>query len=126
MLTATYRKVYISYHCQAPTHQVPERCMPDVSRFIHPEDAGRIVLETGLNGEKLRFPLDVWYSVSALATGSPPNRAIGKLCGGSIRVREWPGTVVVLKFAGSRRLRYGDIGTETDRAALSAYFIAYQ
>jgi hypothetical protein len=83
-----------------------------------------IVLTTGLNGEPLRFPLHLWYSPSALSKGSPINRAIYHITSGAA-AKQWCGTVVVLKFNGSRRQGYSDAGSN-DLPALSAYFLAYK
>jgi hypothetical protein len=83
-----------------------------------------IVLGQGLNGEPLRFPLHVWYSSAALSKGSPVNRAIYHITSGAA-AKPWCGTVVVLKFNGSRRQGYSDAGIN-DLPALSAYFLAYK
>ena len=83
-----------------------------------------IVLTTGLNGEPLRFPLHLWYSPAALSKGAPVNRAIYHITSGAA-AKQWCGTVVVLKFNGSRRQGYSDAGSN-DLPALSAYFLAYK
>jgi hypothetical protein len=87
----------------------------------HPDS---IVLTAGLNDEPLRFPLHLWYSPLALNKAVPVNRAIHHITSGAA-ARAWCGTVVVLKFNGSRRQGYSDAGSN-DLPALSAYFLAYK
>lgn len=82
-----------------------------------------IVLTQGLNSEPLRFPLHLWYSANALKKGAPVNRSIYHITSGAAP-KAWCGTVVVLKFNGSRRQGYSDAGSN-DLPALSAYFLAY-
>ncbi|KAI9573868.1 hypothetical protein HD554DRAFT_2202031 [Boletus coccyginus] len=86
--------------------------------------AESIVLTQGLNGEPLRFPLHLWYSPTALSRGAPINRAIYHITSGAA-AKAWCGTVIVLKFNGSRRQGYSDAGSN-DLPALSAYFLAYK
>jgi hypothetical protein len=83
-----------------------------------------IVLTQGLSGEPLRFPLHVWYSPTALSRCKPINRAIYHITSGAAR-KPWCGTVIALKFNGSRRQGYSDAGSN-DLPALSAYFLAYK
>jgi len=83
-----------------------------------------IVLTQGLNGEPLRFPLHLWYSPTALQKSSPVNRAIYHITSGAAP-KAWCGTVIVLKYNGSRRQGYSDAGSN-DLPALSAYFLAYK
>ena len=83
-----------------------------------------IILTQGLNGEPLRFPLHIHYCPASLARGAPVNRAIYRITSGAAQ-KPWCGSVVVLKFNGSRRQGYSDAGTN-DLHALSAYFLAYK
>jgi len=78
----------------------------------------------GLNGEPLRFPLQVWYSPTMLTRGHPINRAIIHVTSGAAE-KPWAGPVVVLKYNGSRRQGYMDASVN-DLPALSAYFLSYK
>ena len=84
---------------------------------------GTIILRAGLNGERLRFPLHIWYCSTSLQVGSPVNRAIGRITGGMAH-KAWCGPVVVLKFNGSRCQQYCNVSLN-DLGVLSAYFLNY-
>lgn len=98
--------------------------IPLVQSHFPDGQAEGIVLTQGLNGEPLRFPLHLWYSPTALQKSSPVNRAIYHITSGAAP-KPWCGTVIVLKFNGSRRQGYSDAGSN-DLPALSAYFLAYK
>ncbi|KZT70768.1 hypothetical protein DAEQUDRAFT_165452 [Daedalea quercina L-15889] len=98
--------------------------MPLVQDYFTESVPNTIILTQGLNGEPLRFPLHIWYCPKALQRGSPVNRAIQRITSGAA-ARPWCGTVIVLKFNGSRRQGYSDASTN-DLPALSAYFLAYK
>jgi hypothetical protein len=84
-----------------------------------------IVLTLGLNGDPLRFPLQLWYSPTQLGKpGIPPNRAIFHVTSGAAE-KHWTGPVVVLKHNGSRLQGYTDASLN-DLPALSAYFLSYK
>lgn len=115
----------ITVKCRPP--QVPAQGMcpqPLVNMHFSDGQAESIVLTQGLNGEPLRFPLHLWYSPTALSRNAPINRAIYHITSGAA-LKQWCGTVVVLKFNGSRRQGYSDAGSN-DLPALSAYFLAYK
>ncbi|KAF5383814.1 hypothetical protein D9615_003730 [Tricholomella constricta] len=115
----------ITVSCR-PSHK-PSQGMcpiPLVQSHFPDGQAEGIVLTQGLNGEPLRFPLHLWYSPSALQKGNPLNRAIYHITSGAAP-KAWCGTVIVLKFNGSRRQGYSDAGSN-DLPALSAYFLAYK
>jgi len=115
----------ISISCR-PSHK-PSQGMcpiPLVNPHFPDGHAESIVLTQGLNGEPLRFPLHLWYSPTALSKSSPINRAIYHITSGAA-AKPWCGTVIVLKFNGSRRQGYSD-GGSNDLPALSAYFLAYK
>ncbi|KAF8652166.1 hypothetical protein AX16_004523 [Volvariella volvacea WC 439] len=115
----------ISVSCR-PSHKPSQGMCPIPlvqSHFPDGQTEG-IVLTQGLNGEPLRFPLHLWYSPTALQKGSPINRSIYHITSGAA-AKSWCGTVVVLKFNGSRRQGYSDAGSN-DLPALSAYFLAYK
>jgi hypothetical protein len=115
----------ITVSCR-PSHK-PSQGMcpiPLVNNHFPDGQADSIVLTQGLNGEPLRFPLSLWYSTTALAKGAPVNRSIYHITSGAA-VKPWCGTVIVLKYNGSRRQGFTDAGSN-DLPALSAYFLAYK
>jgi len=115
----------ITVSCR-PSHK-PSQGMcpvPLVQSHFPDGQAEGIVLTQGLNGEPLRFPLHLWYSPSALLKSGPLNRAIYHITSGAAP-KAWCGTVIVLKFNGSRKQGYSDAGSN-DLPALSAYFLAYK
>lgn len=94
-----------------------------VERFFTDSQPSTIILGQGLNGEPLRFPLQIWYCAVSLQRGSPVNEAIRRITSGAA-MKPWCGPVVVLKYSGSRRQGYSDAGSN-DLPSLSAYFLAY-
>lgn len=115
----------VNVNCR-PSHK-PSQGMcpvPLVNNFFPEGQPEGIVLTQGLNGEPLRFPLNLFYSPTALHKQNPINRAIYHITSGAA-AKAWAGTVVVLKFNGSRRQGYSDAGSN-DLPALSAYFLAYK
>ncbi|KII87282.1 hypothetical protein PLICRDRAFT_113086 [Plicaturopsis crispa FD-325 SS-3] len=115
----------IPVQCRPPLSPVNGMCPVPLLQDSFPGGGSEsIVLAQGLNGEPLRFPLHVWYSGSCLQRGAPINRAIYHITQGRA-LKPWCGTVVVLKFNGSRRQGYSDAGSN-DLPALSAYFLAYK
>ncbi|KAL0955159.1 hypothetical protein HGRIS_004068 [Hohenbuehelia grisea] len=115
----------ITVSCR-PSHRPSQGMCPAplVQNHFPDGQADGIVLTQGLNGEPLRFPLHLWYSPTALSKASPVNRAIYHITSGAAP-KPWCGTVIVLKFNGSRRQGYSDAGSN-DLPALSAYFLAYK
>jgi hypothetical protein len=107
--------------------QVPSKSMcpqPLISGHFSGGQIESIILTQGLNGEPLRFPLHLWYSPTALSRCAPINHSIYHITSGAA-AKAWCGTVVVLKFNGSRRQGYSDARLN-DLPALSAYFLAYK
>ncbi|PFH51004.1 hypothetical protein AMATHDRAFT_59904 [Amanita thiersii Skay4041] len=115
----------ITISCR-PSHKPSQGMCPSPIMQSHfpGEQAESMILTSGLNSEPLRFPLHIWYSPTALKNRSPVNRAIHHITSGAA-AKPWCGTVVVLKFNGSRRQGYSDAGSN-DLPALSAYFLAYK
>ncbi|ETW79257.1 hypothetical protein HETIRDRAFT_49849 [Heterobasidion irregulare TC 32-1] len=115
----------ITINCQ-PTQTPAQGICPTplVSQYFPGGQTGSVVLTQGLNGEPLRFPLQVWYSPVALSSNTPINRAIYRITSGAA-AKAWCGSVIVLKYNGSRRQGYSDAGSN-DLPALSAYFLAYK
>ncbi|KAJ6560031.1 hypothetical protein B0H19DRAFT_1260689 [Mycena capillaripes] len=83
-----------------------------------------VILTQGSNWELLPSPLHVFYSPTPPTMGSPINRSIYNITSGAA-FKPWYGNVVVLKFSGSRRQAYTEVGS-SDLPALSAYFRSYQ
>lgn len=116
----------ITINCMSPSGASSGGLCPTplVQDHFGSEIAQSIVLTLGINGESLRFPLQIFYSPLGLATGTPVNRPILKITSGAAR-RVWCGVVVALKYKGTRRSDYTDAGLN-DLAALSAYFVQYK
>ena len=95
--------------------------VPRLTPFFHVGDAEEIVIESGLQERRLRYPLSIWYSKMAFRTQSPVNLAIGQLRGGQSS-SAWYGTVVVLRYSGHKRLMFSDI-CDSDMATLSVYLL---
>lgn len=115
----------IQINCK-PSHKPSQGMCPIPIVNAHFPDGqfDNMVLTQGLNREPLRFPLHLWYSPVALSKSSPVNRAICNITSGAAP-KLWCGTVVVLKFSGSRKQGYSDAGSN-DLPALSTYFLSYK
>lgn len=94
--------------------------MPLVTNYFTAGPAESIILTKGLNGQKLRFPLHLWYCPVSIENGTQVNRCVRRIVF-STTGKRWCGPVVVLKFSGSRRMGYVDAGLK-DLLNLSAYF----
>ncbi|KAI0339425.1 hypothetical protein BDW22DRAFT_1486883 [Trametopsis cervina] len=118
------RSRIISVECE-PTGTPSQGLCPQplLDHYFTECKAHTIILTQGLNGEGLRFPLHIWYCPLSLQRGAPINRAVQRITSGAAE-RPWCGSVIVLKFNGSRRQGYADAGSN-DLPALSAYFLAY-
>ncbi|KAH9971747.1 hypothetical protein BGW80DRAFT_1174397 [Lactifluus volemus] len=115
----------ITVNCEPPRMPVQGACpTPLIQGHFPGGQANNFILTQGLNGEPLRFPLQLWYSPGALAANGPINQAIFRITSGAA-AKPWCGPVVVLKYSGSRRQGYSDAGSN-DLPALSAYFLAYR
>jgi len=98
---------------------------PIVQSYFTESQPYAVILTQGLNGEPLRYPLHIFYCPLSLSRGSPVNNAIKRITGGAQAKKPWCGTVLVMRFNGSRRQGYSD-ATSSDFTALSAYFLAYK
>jgi hypothetical protein len=96
--------------------------IPLLQFYFGDEQPENTVLTKGLSGQDLRFPLQLWYSPSAMQNMSPINKAVQKMTHG-LGSRVWCGSVVVLKFKGSRRTAYSNAGTR-ELPTLKAFFMA--
>ena len=109
-------RVYVS-----PQSSTGYAIAPLLDGHIAADDAERHVLDSStLNGLEIRYPLDIWFSRRAMASGSPLNCPIHLLCGGNSSVRRWCGTLVVLRFNGVRRQSYVSV-TACDLDLLMKY-----
>ncbi|CAL1715211.1 unnamed protein product [Somion occarium] len=119
------RSRIVPIQCRPAGPGSPSACpVPLVHEYFLEGPPSTIVLTTGLNGEPLRFPLHIFYCPTSLQRGAPINRGIYRITSGAA-ARPWCGTVVVLKFNGTRRQGYSDAGGN-DLPALSAYFLAFK
>src|ERR1700728_1789716 len=98
--------------------------MPIFDSYMPGEQPNHLVLEWGLNGEPLRRPLQIWYSSKALTRCKPINRVVSYITS-NMAHKLWYGTVIALRFTGSRKEKYSDAGA-FDLPALSAYFMGYR
>lgn len=98
---------------------------PIVQSYFPGTQPYAVILTQGLNGEPLRYPLHIFYCPLSLSRGSPVNNAIKRITGGAQAKKPWCGTVLVMRFNGSRRQGYSD-ATSSDFTALSAYFLTYK
>lgn len=121
----TERPRVVTVNCKPASKTSHGMCpIPILPPHFNDEPTQSIVLTQGLNGEPLRFPLQLWYAPNLLNKGSPVNRAIFHITSGAAE-KPWSGPVVVLKYNGSRRQGYSDAGSN-DLPALSAYFLSYK
>ncbi|KAJ7861566.1 hypothetical protein B0H14DRAFT_3084712 [Mycena olivaceomarginata] len=104
---------------ERPSHAVCP--LPLLQRYFEAQPHN-IVLPLGLNGEPLCFPLHIFYSATAFASGSPINRSIYYITSGAAP-KPWYGNAIALKFNGACRQGYTDAGSD-DLPALSAYFLS--
>lgn len=79
-------------------------------------------VSSGVGGEPLRFPLQVFFRSNFLSDGSRPNYSIDSLTHGKSR-HDWRGPIVALKYSGSRLSSYTNI-TMSDLPPL-VYFLTY-
>jgi hypothetical protein len=81
-----------------------------------------MIISTGVGGEALRFPLQVFFRSNFLSDGSRINRSVEALTYGKAR-HSWRGPIVALKYSGTRLSGYTNI-TMSDLPAL-VYFLTY-
>ncbi|KAG9128140.1 hypothetical protein FRC07_004482 [Ceratobasidium sp. 392] len=85
-------------------------------------DVASLPVSTGVGGEALRFPLQVFFRANFLTDGSRTNHSIDSLTYGKSR-HEWRGPVIALKYSGSRLSSYTNI-TMSDLPPL-VYYLTY-
>ena len=101
------------------------RPMPALHPFFFDANFNEVVVQSGLGGGELQYPLSVWISERAVTEKHPENRGIRALARDTPVLHPWFGVVVVLKYAGSRRASFTHM-TEDDLRFLSAYFVSLQ
>lgn len=99
----------------------PLAWQPLVQGVVSDEHPSQLVLEQGIAGDNLRFPIQLWSRGSYLNDGSPLNRSIYRLTKGQARY-PWKGPFVALKFSGTRRQGYVDMSLN-DLPALVSHFL---
>jgi hypothetical protein len=72
---------------------------PLISSYFPAGKADPVVVTQGLNGETLRYPLQLWLCPTSMAHRKKENLAIQRLTSGKAS-RPWYGPVVVLKHSG--------------------------
>ncbi|KAF8605846.1 hypothetical protein BDV93DRAFT_521207 [Ceratobasidium sp. AG-I] len=87
-----------------------------------PSEIASLPVSSGVGGEPLRFPLQVFFRSNFLTDGSRSNYSIDSLTHGKSR-HDWRGPVVALKYSGSRLSSYTNI-TMSDLPPL-VYFLTY-
>ena len=114
----------ITVICQ-PHSNIPDACpTPLIQEYFPGDQVGNVVLAQAPNGEPLRFPLHLWYSLDALAADAPINQAIDNFTSRAAS-KPWCGTAIILKYNGLRRQGYSDAGIN-EFPALLAYFLAHK
>ncbi|KAF7371714.1 Hif prolyl hydroxylase [Mycena venus] len=114
----------ISVNCNPPQRPSHGLCPVPLLRPYFDAPPDNIVLTQNLSGETLRFPLQIFYSATALNKASPINHSIINITSGAAS-KPWCGNVVVLKFTGSRCQGYTN-ASDNDLPPLSVYFISYK
>ncbi|KAI0740652.1 hypothetical protein C8Q76DRAFT_609451 [Earliella scabrosa] len=110
-----------------PVHSISQAgvadCMPipRLTPFFPDGPPIELVLEKGLHGVHMRYPLSLWYSPHAFEQKESQNQAVSALVKHVVH-RPWYGTLVVLKYSGSRRRLFANV-CDLDLGALSAFFM---
>ncbi|GAB1518388.1 DNA-directed RNA polymerase III complex subunit Rpc25 [Rhizoctonia solani] len=81
-----------------------------------------MIISTGVGGEPLRFPLQVFFRSNFLADGSRRNHTVESLTYGKAR-HDWKGPIVALKYSGTRLSGYANI-TMADLPSLDNVSVA--
>ena len=96
--------------------------MPILQAFFPDGEPGEVILNAGVGGAPLRFPLSVWFSRLTGEQRESENQAIASLAGSrsGSSISPWYGVVIVLKYGGTRCTTFIDI-TRRDLMILIAY-----
>ncbi|KJA19683.1 hypothetical protein HYPSUDRAFT_69093 [Hypholoma sublateritium FD-334 SS-4] len=117
------RPEFVIIHCR-PSRSRRTCPIPILDSFFEGKRIQSAVITTGLNGEPLRFPLQLWYAPQLLQQGFPENPAICNITFGATN-KAWSSPFIVLKFNGSRQQGYSDAGSN-DFPTLSGYFLSHK
>ncbi|KAK7019597.1 Hif prolyl hydroxylase [Favolaschia claudopus] len=124
------RPKIITVQCRPP--QQPSRtrvCPTPMLQTYFDNPPNNMVLTQGLNKIYLRYPLQIFFSTTALSDASPENRAISKITGDTTLKQPFYGNVVALKYDGTRCSGYMSIHkNEVDSVSvpLSVYLLSLE
>lgn len=98
------------------------RPTPYLRGFFGCDVPGKVILNAGVGGHGIRYPLSVWFSPASVACKAEENRVAALLAelDGESRGCPWYGVIVILKYGGRRCTTYIDI-TARDLMVFSAY-----
>ncbi len=96
------------------------RATPFLRGFFGCDVPGEIILNVGVGGHPIRYPLSVWFSPRAAECRAEENRALSSVVPVNGQFCPWYGVVVVLKYGGRRCTNYIDI-TPRDLMIFSAF-----
>ncbi|CAE6506329.1 hypothetical protein RSOLAG22IIIB_02690 [Rhizoctonia solani] len=99
----------------------PLAWQPVVTNIINDDHPYQVVLEQGIAGDNLRFPIQLWSRGAFLSDGSALNQSIYRLTKGQATY-PWKGPFIALKFSGTRRQGYVDMSLN-DLPALVSHFL---
>ncbi|CAE6359630.1 unnamed protein product [Rhizoctonia solani] len=99
----------------------PLAWQPIVTNVINDDHPSQVVLEQGIAGDNLRFPIQLWSRGAFLSDGSALNQSIYRLTKGQATY-PWKGPFIALKFSGTRRQGYVDMSLN-DLPALVSHFL---
>ncbi len=96
------------------------RHTPCLRGFFGGEVPGEVVLNAGVGGYGIRYPLSIWFSPTAVERRVEENRAAPHVVGANGQLCPWYGVIVMLKYGGRRCTTFIDI-TRRDLMVLSAF-----
>ncbi|KAJ1306892.1 hypothetical protein OPQ81_007877 [Rhizoctonia solani] len=99
----------------------PLAWQPVVTNIVNDDHPAQVVLEQGIAGDNLRFPIQLWSRGAFQSDGSPLNQSIHRLTRGQASY-PWKGPFIALKFSGTRRQGYVDMSLN-DLPALVSHFL---
>lgn len=127
MLFSTARPVsaLVCYLLTSSGDHRPGRPTPCIEALFPDTHPSELVLNVGIGGAPLRFPLSVWFCPASRERGYPENRAMEYLTAGIVGARPWCGVTVGFKYSGTRCTGYVDM-MRGDLTALSGYLMSLQ
>lgn len=96
------------------------RPTPCLRGFFGGDVPTELVLNAGVGGYGIRYPLSIWFSPIAVEHRVEENRAAPSLVGADGWVRPWYGVIVMLKYGGRRCTTFIDVGRR-DLLVLAAF-----